>query len=256
MCNSSHRVALAEPDAEAWATCRRVPGSGDQKEGEVKRIITMLTVVLGTQEAKEEETRAYSTEEIGTMRPRRGNLPKGSQPRELSVERAAELIDELPSDVPRESALRIVRGTLAAVGVEVSNLEKVTRARVSELSSEVGLARDRRKEFREKTEGTVRSLEEAIRKAQEAGDAILAEEEKKISSASAALKEARRVRAFFGFPEAEREEDIGPSEEDTQPLGVVGTRATCRSGPVPQLYRDYCSESYLHEFVNLKGGKR
>jgi hypothetical protein len=189
----------------------------------VKRFIAMLRVVLGM-DTNEEETKTYSTEETGTTRSRRGNPRKGPQPRDLTVERAAEMIDELPSNVPRESALRIVRGTLAAVGIEVSNLERCSRAQVSELIVEVELARNRQKEFQQKTEETVRSLEEEIRKAREARDTILTEEEKRISRASAALKEAKRVRAFFDFPEADGEENIDPIDEDTQPLGVVGTQ--------------------------------
>ena len=189
----------------------------------MKRFIAMLRVVLGM-DTNEEETKTYSTEETGTTRSRRGNPRKGQQPRDLTVERAAEMIDELPSNVPRESALRIVRGTLAAVGIEVSNLERCSRAQVSELIVEVELARNRQKEFQQKTEETVRSLEEEIRKAREARDTILTEEEKRISRASAALKEARRVRAFFDFPEADGEENIDPIDEDTQPLGVVGTQ--------------------------------
>ena len=196
----------------------------------MKRIIAMLMVVLGM-DAKEEETRAYPTEEIGTIRPRRGNTRKGPQPRDLTVERAAQMIDELPSDVPRESALRIVRGTLGAVGIEVSHLEGCTRTQVSELSSEVDLARNRQKEFQEKTEETVRSLQEQIRKAREARDAILTEEERKISRASAALEEASRVRAFFDFPKTDGEENIGWIDEDTQPLGVLGTQVRRGSGP-------------------------
>ena len=138
----------------------------------MRRIIAMLMVVLGMG-AKEEETRTYSSEEVETKRSRRENPRKASQPRDLTVEHAAVMIDELPPDVPRKSALRIVRGTLGAVGVEVEDLERCTRTQVSELSSEMELARNRQKEFQEKTEETVRSLQEEIRKAREARDAIL-----------------------------------------------------------------------------------
>jgi hypothetical protein len=196
----------------------------------VKRIIAMLMAVLGM-DTKEEESRPYSAEEIGTIRPRRGNTREGQQPRDLTVERAAEIIDELPSEVPRESALRIVQGTLGAVGIEVYHLERCTRTQVAELTSEVELARNRQQEFQEKTEETVRSLQEELRKAREACDVILTEEERKISRASAALQEARRVRAFFDFPNTDGEENIECIDEDTQPLGVLETQVRRSSDP-------------------------
>lgn len=195
----------------------------------MKRIIAMLMAVLGM-DTKEEESRPYSAEDIGTIRPRRGNTREGQQPRDLTVERAAEIIDGLPSEVPRESALRIVQGTLGAVGIEVYHLERCTRTQVAELTSEVELARNRQQEFQEKTEETVRSLQEEIRKAREACDVILTEEERKISRASAALQEARRVRAFFDFPKTDGEENTG-CIEDTQPLSVLETQVRRSSGP-------------------------
>ena len=181
----------------------------------MKRIIAMFRAVLGM-DTKEEESRPYSAEEIGTIRPRRGNTREGQQPRDLTVERAAEIIDELPSEVPRESALRIVQGTLGAVGIEVYHLERCTRTQVAELSSEVELARNRQQEFQEKTEETVRSLQEEIRKAREACDVILTEEERKISHASATLEGVRRVRVFLELPKTEGEESTGTDEQGTQ----------------------------------------
>jgi hypothetical protein len=132
------------------------------------------------------------------------------QTRYLSVESAAEMIDSLPSDVPRESQLRIVREAFGAAGIDVSNLERHTRTRGAQLGSEIELVRNRQKELREKTEEIVRALEEEIRtvqeeirKVQEAFDAGLAEEEEKLSTPLAALKDVRRVRAFFAFPETD-----------------------------------------------------
>lgn len=132
------------------------------------------------------------------------------QTRYLSVESAAEMIDSLPSDVPRESQLRIVREAFGAAGIDVSNLERHTRTRGAQLGSEIELVRNRQKELREKTEEIVRALEEEIRtvqeeirKVQEAFDAGLAEEEEKLSPPLAALKDVRRVRAFFAFPETD-----------------------------------------------------
>jgi vacuolar-type H+-ATPase subunit H len=192
----------------------------------VKRIIEMLMDVLGRNVDKADATN-YSAEEIRRGRSRRrsgrGRLEEEEQPPLLTVESAARIIEELPSDVPRESARRIVRGTLAATGIEVSNLERFTRARASKLNWEIELARNRQKEIREKTEEAVRSLEQEIRKAKETCETILTEEEKKISSASSALKDVGRVRAFFDFPKVDGEETIGTDAQDTQPLDALRT---------------------------------
>ena len=204
----------------------------------MKRIISMLMVLLG-KVADEDDALAYSAEEVGTRRSRREQRKEEQQPWDLTVERAAEIIDELPSDVSRESAARIVRGALAAVGIEVSNLERITRARESKLRSEIELVRDRQKEFREKAEEAVGILEEEInkvqeeiRKVQEASATVLAEEEKKIARASVALKDARCVRAFFGFPETEGEENDTPStQDDTRPFGTSRIQVERRSDP-------------------------
>ena len=184
----------------------------------------------------EDETRTRSAEEIGTRRSRRGEPEEERQRRGFTVERAAEMIDGLPSDVPRESAVRIVRGTLAVAGIEISELDRSIRARVSKLNSEMEFARNRQKELRERTEEAVRSLEEEIRKARKACDDIVAAEEKKISRASAALKEVRRVRAFFDFLKMEGEQNAGPADQDTQaldtPFDPDKTQVMQRPGPL------------------------
>lgn len=211
--------------------------------------------------ADEDETRVFSAEEIGTRRPtRREEEPdeEEQRPQGFTVERAAEVIDDLPPDVPRESAVRIVRGTLTAAGIKVEDLERSTRVRESKLNSEMDLARDRQQEIQQRTEEAVRSLEEEIRKAREDRDAGIAGEEERISRASAGIEGIKRVRAFFGFPEPEEEEANGlaedppvdqtqvlePFDEDeTQVLrrsSLAGmdepTDATTSEGPSP--YRD------------------
>lgn len=198
--------------------------------------------------ADEDETRVYSSEEIGVKRPMRERPEEEQRPQGFTVERAAEIIDDLPPDVPRESAVRIVRGTLKAAGIKVEDLERSTRARESKLSSEMELARDRQKELREKTEEVMRSLEEEIRKAREACDTGVAEEEALISRASTGLENIRRVRAFFGFPETEEEKTADPagdsSEDDTQviePFDADRTQVLQR--PDPPGERDTTSEN-------------
>ena len=154
----------------------------------------------------------------GSRRPaRRGAAPQEGHhqppPRGLTVERLAGAIADLPPAVPRESAVLIVRKTLDAAGVRLSEVDESTREQEARLSSEIGLAEDRQEELREKTQETVRSLEEEIRKAREACEDVVAYEERKITRDRALLGEVRRVRAFFELPGTEGgEEDAGPAE--------------------------------------------
>ena len=166
--------------------------------------------------ADEDETRTYSAEEIETREPEK--LEEEPPPQGFTVERAAEIIDYLPPEVPRESAVRIVRGTLAAAGIKIEDLERSTRAREAKLNSEIELARSRQKDLRERTEEVMRSLQEEMRRAREARDTGIAEEEQKVSRAVAGLKDVRRVLAFFGFPGTGGEETTDPAGDETQSL--------------------------------------
>ena len=194
----------------------------------------LLSRLLGRDE---DDSMSYSAEEIETRGPSKKEEPgEGQPPRGFSIQRIAETIADLPSTVPREHAVLIVRRTLAAAGIKLSEIDVSTRALESELSSEIGLARNQQKDVREKTAETVRSLEEEIRRAQETCDGIVAFEEKKISHATATLKEVRRVRAFFDLPEMEGEKNTGQVDKDTQilePLTVGRTPLVReRSGPL------------------------
>src|SRR5919205_1754544 len=194
----------------------------------------LLSRLLGRDE---DDSMTYSAEEIETRRSSKQKEPEEEQqPRGFSIQRIAETIADLPSTVPREHAVLIVRRTLAAAGIKLSEIDVSTRALESELSSEIGLARNQQKDVREKTAETVRSLEEEIRRAQEACDGIVTYEEEKISRATAAVKEARRVRAFFDLPEMEGEKNTGQVDKDTQvlePLSVGQTPLVReRSGPL------------------------
>ncbi len=165
-------------------------------------------------ETAEDETRTYPAEEMGLRNLGRKEPEEEQQPQGFTVERAAEIIDDLPPDVPRESALRIVRGTLTAAGIKVEDLERSTRVRESKLNSEMDLARNRQEEIRRGTEEVVRSLEEEIRKAREDRDTGIAQEEERISRAAAGIEGIKRVRAFFGFPEPQEEQEVaGPAED-------------------------------------------
>jgi hypothetical protein len=147
---------------------------------------------------------------------RKGEPEEGHRPLGHTIERVAETIAELPAAVPRQSAALIVRRTLEAAGVRLSELDASTGAQESKLSSEVELARARQKEVSEKTQEIVRSLEEEMSKAREACENIMNYEERRISRATATLKELRRVRTFFELPESEGEEDVDPDEQGTQ----------------------------------------
>jgi hypothetical protein len=163
--------------------------------------------------ANEDETRIFSPEALRRKEPGRREEPEEEQRGGFTVERAAEIIDDLPPDVSRESALRIVRGTLTAAGVSVEDLERSTRTREAKLGSEIEFARSRQRELQERTDETVRSLEEEIRRAREARESSLAEEKERISRASVGLENIKRVRAFFGFPEVEEEASPEPAYE-------------------------------------------
>ncbi len=179
--------------------------------------------VLGRDTNEYDPGSYYQSEEVETGRSRRSGSSRGvadeeellPPPRDFLVESVAEIIAELPAGVPQESAVLIVRRTLAAAGVTLSELDASTQAQQSKLSSEIGFARNRQEEVRQKTQEQVRSLEEEIRKAKEACEDIVSYEEKKVSRAWATLEGVRRVRAFFELHESEAEEDTGPLDEGT-----------------------------------------
>lgn len=166
-------------------------------------------------------TRIYSNEEIGSGERRDEPPPREIEqhPYGFTVERAAEIIDDLPPDVSPESAVRIVRGTLTAAGIRVEDLERSTRARQTKLRSEIGLARGRQNELKERADEVIRSLEEEIRKAEQARDNGVTEEESRIERSNAGLGDIRRVRRFFDFrveDEDDEVEAIRPVSDDTQ----------------------------------------
>src|ERR687898_537226 len=204
-----------------------------------------LSRMLGRDTDDYDSEAYYSGEEVETRRSRRSRsrqvddeeelLPPPPPPRDFIVERVAETIADLPEGVPQESAVLIVRRTLAAAGVKLSELDASTQAQESKLNSEIGLARNRQEEVREKTQEQVRSLEEEIRKAKEACEDIVSYEERKISQAWATLEGVRRVRAFFEFPETEGEENAGPADRGTRGEPSDADRmpqARGRSGPL------------------------
>jgi len=147
-----------------------------------------------------EGTSIYSSEEVG--------MPGTGEEERLTahgftVERAAEVIKNLPPEVPRLSAVRIVRGTLEAAGIDIAELESSTRARESRLNSEIDLGESRIQQLKEDTEEVIRNLEDEIRKAREARNFGVSEEERKIQAAETGLDNIDLVREFFGLPQEE-----------------------------------------------------
>ncbi|MGH3089891.1 MAG: hypothetical protein ACRDSJ_21635 [Rubrobacteraceae bacterium] len=133
----------------------------------------------------------------------------------FTVERAAEIIKHLPPEVPRSSAVRIVRQTLVAAGINIEDLATSTRARDSKLNSEIELRQKRIKELQEKTDNVVRDLEGQIRRAREARDTGISNEERRITAAREGLEDVAHVRDFFGLPRGDSEYE--PSAQDEPP---------------------------------------
>ena len=179
----------------------------------------------------DEGTAIYSSEEVG--------IEETVEPRGFTVERAAEVIKNLPPEVPRPAAVRIVRGTLEAAGIDLANLATSTKARESRLNSEIELSQGRIQKLKEDTEEVIRSLQEEISKTREARDSGVAEEERKISGARTGLGDVEMVRNFFGLPrgEAETTADLSAGEE-TQVMEPAedDTQILRRPGPLSEDY--------------------
>lgn len=167
-----------------------------------------------------EGTAIYSSEEVGTGATGRDAVDN-PEAQGFTVERAAEVIKHLPPEVPRPAAVRIVRGTLEAAGIDIAELASSTRARESRLNSEIDLSEGRIRQLKDETEEVIRSLEDEIRKAREARNFGVAEEERKIAAAESDLEDVDRVRDFFGLPydgAADAPADDPAAGEETQVL--------------------------------------
>jgi len=186
--------------------------------------------------ADEEGTAVYSAEEVGSE----GTGRETMEPRSFTVERAADIIRHLPPEVPRPAAVRIVRGTLEAAGIDIDELTTSSRARESKLNSEIELSQTRIQELKDKTEEVIRSYEGEIRKAREARDFGISGEERRISEARSGLEDVERVRDFFGVSEDDYSTTTGDlAEEDTQVMERADeedTEILRRPGPLSEDY--------------------
>src|SRR5215210_3654053 len=143
-----------------------------------------------------EGTSIYSSEEIGMLGT---DESEGLAAHGFTVERAAEVIRNLPPEVPRPAAVRIVRGTLEAAGIDIAELESSTRARESKLNSEIDLSENRIQQLKDETE-----------------------EEGKISAAESGLDNIDMVRDFFGLQQEDAGEPLAdPAGEETQVMEGV-----------------------------------
>jgi hypothetical protein len=197
-----------------------------------------LSRMFSVNPEEEGATTDYSAEEVGTAE-------ETVEPRGFTVERAAEVIRNLPPEVPHSSAVRIVRGTLEAAGIDIADLATSTRARESKLNSEIELGQSRIQELKDETEEVIRSHELEIRKAREARDLGISEEERRISDARSGLQDVERVRDFFGLSgdhyATTGELPGDPAEEDTQVMERVDeddTEILRRPGPLSENYLD------------------
>jgi hypothetical protein len=171
----------------------------------------------------EDEDRIDSAEAFGMRRSKKRNESElGEEPWDSAVELVVETIDDLPSNFPRDSAVRIAQRTLAAAGIEIRDFNRRTWTRMPQINSEIELARSREKEFQKKTEEDIRALEGEIRKARAAYEAVQAKEEEEISCASKELENIKRVRTFFGFSDVKEDERDSPSDEATEVRGPLG----------------------------------
>ena len=174
------------------------------EDGNQRRQSILSKVFAGFTEG--EETAIFSSDEVGAP------APHG-----FTVERAAEVITNLPSDVPRPAAVRIVRGTLEAAGIDIAELESSTRATESKFNSEIDLSESRIQQLKDETEEVIRNLQDQIRKAREERNFGISEEERKIASAEAGRDNIDMVREFFGMLQ---EDSVSPAEsaagEETQ----------------------------------------
>jgi hypothetical protein len=197
-----------------------------------------LSRMFSVNPEEEGATTDYSAEEVGTAE-------ETVEPRGFTVERAAEVIRNLPPEVPHSSAVRIVRGTLEAAGIDIADLATSTRARESKLNSEIELSQSRIQELKDETEEVIRSHELEIRKAREARDLGISEEERRISGARSGLQDVEKVRDFFGLS-GEHYATTGElpgdlTEEDTQVMDRVDeddTEILRRPGPLSENYLD------------------
>ena len=179
-----------------------------------------FTRMFGEQGAGE-GTSVYSRADVGANGPEEREASPHS--RAFTVERAAEVIKNLPPEVPRPAAVRIVRQTLEAAGIDINELDSSTRAREARLESEIDLSENRIRKLKDDTEDVIRNLEDQIRKAREARNFGVAEEERKIDEAESGLEDIDMVRGFFGLPQnGTDEEPQQPSEETTAGDAAAG----------------------------------
>jgi hypothetical protein len=206
---------------------------------------SIFSRILG-RDAGEGDGRTDSVETTGMSRPKkRDESGLGDQRWDSAVKLVVETIDDLPSNFPRHSAVRIVKRTLAAAGIEIGDFNKRTWARMPQIGVEMELSRSREQEFKKKTQEDIRALEEEIKKARQAYETIRVEEEAEISRASKELENIKRVRAFLGFSDMDSDTEgnkstsaSGEATEERGPLYAAGAQQKGRTSFRPRSSSD------------------
>jgi hypothetical protein len=119
----------------------------------------------------------------------------------FTIERAAEIIEELPKDVSRKSARKIVVQTLKATGIEIQDIIRSSQGREEELEAEIEQGEERIQELRHTTDEIIRSLRQEIDAAREKCEENVQAEQERIERIRASLLDLNRVRDFFGLEE-------------------------------------------------------
>ena len=131
-------------------------------------------------------------------------------------------VEETGEETVETRGFTVERAALEAAGINVDDLARSTGTREAKLNSEIELSQGRIQEFKDKTEEVIRTYEDEIRKAREARDFGIAEEERKISASRSGLEDVERVRDFFslsGEPQPAAEDPAGSSTTSDLPLG-------------------------------------
>ncbi|AHY45378.1 Hypothetical Protein RradSPS_0095 [Rubrobacter radiotolerans] len=187
-----------------------------------------LSRVFGPVEDDDDRTAVYSSRESGYGDEADDIEVVGDEPieetgRSFTVERAAEIIKHLPPEVPRSSAVRIVRQTLVAAGIDMEDLARSTEDREDRLDAEIEQREERIEDLRQRTDEEVRELERRIREAREERDSGIAAEERRITTAKSSLEDVQRVRDFFDLPRGGGAQDgLGEADESDRDYAAEG----------------------------------
>jgi hypothetical protein len=166
------------------------PVAGDDETRHREGVFSRLFYRSAEGEEGRGSTRHYSEEEVGL-----------GASGDFSVERAVEIIENLPRDVSRRSAREIVTRTLEAAGVDIREFLRSSRGREEALRSEIEQGEERIEELQRTADEIIRSLRKEIDATREKCEEDVRAEEERIERIRASLLDLNRVREFFGLEE-------------------------------------------------------